>query len=82
MGFRRDLNRPSSLGQLALIGCSSVIIGLFGVAGVIGTDTTTRWIGGGIVVLGLMVIAIAVRRLGRQAPARREPERWDRPWDR
>jgi hypothetical protein len=80
--IRRDLNRPSTLGQLAIAGCGAVILGLCGVVGLGSTDRAGEWVGGVVVVLGLMMVGIAVRRLRSQAPERRKPDRWDRPWDR
>lgn len=68
MGLRRDLNSPGALGQLAVIGCMTMIIGLVCVAGSVGSDWATRSHGGALVPLGLTLTLtlISVRRLPRR----------------
>jgi hypothetical protein len=66
VGFRKDLNSPGTLTQALLLGCLVMLVGLFAVGGLAGTDWITRSLGGAMMLLGATLTTLAYRRLRRK----------------
>lgn len=63
--WKRDANNPLALAAAANFGAVTVLVGLSTIGGLLGADATTRWLGGFVAVLGLMIIVLAIHQLRR-----------------
>lgn len=66
VGLRRDLNNPGVLVQSMGAGCLAVIIGACATAGLAGSNWAARSLGGVIIVFGLTLTVLCLRRLRRK----------------
>lgn len=63
--WKRERTRPWATGQVISVGGGAIIAGLFGVAGMAGRGTAFRLLGAAVVLAGLTLIVLAVRRSRR-----------------
>jgi hypothetical protein len=62
VGLRHDLNCPGTRIQMLLLDCLVMLVGLFAVGGLAGTDWMTRSLGGAMMFLGATLALLSYRR--------------------
>jgi hypothetical protein len=63
--WKRERARPGVSGQLIYIGGVTAIVGLVGIGGGAGSGVAVRVLGAAVMVAGLALVGLAVRRLRR-----------------